>query len=82
MLAVVLMSCTSTAVSPARVNIEFGGQGGCSLIVSLYRLAWQLALPFASQPRESAGRDFGETTVIPMTAVDLVIEITGGRIPE
>ena len=37
MLAVALMSCTSTAVSPARANVEFGGQGG-SAIVSLYRL--------------------------------------------
>lgn len=28
MLAVVLMSCTWTAVSPARANFELGGEGG------------------------------------------------------
>eukprot|EP00959_Pyramimonas_sp_CCMP1952_P121899 2548379-Pyramimonas_sp.AAC.1 len=36
-LAVGLMSCTSTAVSPSRANFEFGGEGECSVIVSLYR---------------------------------------------
>ena len=62
MLAVVLTSCTSTAVSPAGANIEFGGEGGCSLIVSLYRLISKFGPPFASPPSNSAGKDFCKTT--------------------
>ena len=57
MLAVVLMSCTSTAVSPARANIDFGGQGGCSLIASLYRLISEFGPPFVGRPSDSAGKD-------------------------
>eukprot|EP00959_Pyramimonas_sp_CCMP1952_P392856 8231967-Pyramimonas_sp.AAC.1 len=37
-LAAGLMSCTSTAASPASASLEFGGPGGCSLSVSLYRM--------------------------------------------
>ena len=67
-------ACMATGIAVREV--------GATCQAAQTRLAWQLALPFASRPRESAGRDFGETTVIPMTAVDLVIETTGGRTPE
>eukprot|EP00959_Pyramimonas_sp_CCMP1952_P133365 2788735-Pyramimonas_sp.AAC.1 len=36
-LAAGLMSCTSTTVSPARANLEFGGQGGVHGL-SIYRI--------------------------------------------
>ena len=63
------MSCTSTAVFPAHANIEFGGEGECPLLVSLYRLTCQFPPRFASEVRDSAGNDFCETIVVVMMMV-------------
>ena len=46
-------------------TLNLGGRG-CSLFVSAYRLMCQLPPLFASELRDSAGKDFGETSVVVM----------------
>ena len=46
-------------------TLNLGGRG-CSLFVSAYRLMCQLPPLFASELRDSAGKGFGETSVVVM----------------
>ena len=46
-------------------TLNLGGKG-CSLIVSVYRLTCRLPPLFASEFRDSAGKDFGEISAVVM----------------
>ena len=53
-------------------TLNLGGKG-CSLIVSVYRLMCRLPPLFASEFRDSAGKDFGETSAVVMMMMAMVM---------
>ena len=53
------------AISPNASTLNIGGKG-CSLLVSVYRLMCRLPPLIASELRDSAGKDFGETSAVVM----------------
>ena len=52
-------------IFPNASTLNLGGKG-CSLIVSVHRLMCRLPPLFASELRDSAGKDFGETIAVVM----------------